>query len=118
MWRFLVIAMLLPASALAGETGNSVTTKNQTKYFTADAHCRDARGQRHELGEVICITASCLTWMAKCELALNNAIWRKTQEGCPSASLYDRFLGLKPAMSVAPAGAKPLPRSISSSQSG
>jgi hypothetical protein len=104
MWRILVIAMLLPASVFAGETENSVTSQKQTQYFTADAHCRDANGQRHEIGEVICITASCLTWMAKCELALNNAIWRKTQEGCPTAGLYDRFLDLKPEMSVPPTG--------------
>ena len=63
MWRLLVILLLLPASAIAGETKNTVTAQNQTKYFTADAHCRDSNGQRREIGEVICITASCLTWI-------------------------------------------------------
>ena len=67
---------------------------------------------------MICITASCLTWMAKCELALNNAIWRKTQEGCPAAGLYDRLLDLKPEMSVAPAGFDPMMMPSESMQNG
>lgn len=84
-----------------------VTATTETQYFTKGAHCRDSNGQRREIGDVICITASCLTWMAKCELVLNNAIWRKTQEGCPTAGLYQRFLRVAPAMSVAPGAYKP-----------
>jgi hypothetical protein len=118
MWRLLAILLLLPFSAFAGETEKTVPAENPTKYFTAGAHCRDADGQRHEIGEVICITASCLTWMAKCELALNNAIWRKTQEGCPAAGLYDRLLDLKPKMSMVPGGFEPYSISPSDYQSG
>ncbi|MGR3660185.1 MAG: hypothetical protein ACU0CA_03220 [Paracoccaceae bacterium] len=94
--------MLLPTLSFAGEEKGSATASGETKYLTKGAHCRDGNGQRRELGEVICITASCLTWMAKCELVLNNAIWRKTQEGCPTAGLYERFLRVKPEISLRP----------------
>ncbi|MCG6902340.1 MAG: hypothetical protein LJE68_06615, partial [Rhodobacter sp.] len=46
---------------------------------------------RVEVGGVICVTASCTTWMARCEMAATNrmALWRKMQDGCPGAALGD-----------------------------
>lgn len=108
MWRILVLFLLLPTLSHAGEVKGNAAASSETKYLTKGAHCRDGNGQRREIGEVICITASCLTWMAKCELALNNAIWRKTQEGCPTAGLYERFLRAKPEMSLRPATFNPV----------
>ena len=60
-------------------------------------YCTDSTGARREMGEIICITASCQTWMARCDMSLNNPAWRKVQDGCPGASLYDFFEGLDPA---------------------
>ena len=66
--------------------------------------CTDAEGQRIDVGGVICITASCQTWMARCEMTSSNrmAIWRKTQDGCPGASLdaglLNRLEALQPAV--------------------
>lgn len=52
-------------------------------------YCRDAAGDRREVGEVMCITASCQIWTARCEMGANNnlTMWRKLQDGCPGASL-------------------------------
>lgn len=55
--------------------------------------CEDANGVRFELGQQICITASCQTWTAICDMSLNSPTWRKTQDGCvsASASVLDRL---------------------------
>jgi len=65
-----------------------ITGKIFEPGYEVPAHyCRDGEGNRRELGEVICVTASCQTWMARCEQSLNNTIWRKVSEGCPAAAL-------------------------------
>ena len=63
---------------------------NTVKRPPTPPHCprsSSGRGERRELGEVICITASCQTWTAKCDMSLNNVMWRKLQDGCPAASV-------------------------------
>lgn len=57
-------------------------------------YCKDANGTRFELGQVICVSASCQTWMAKCDMSQNNPTWRKISDGCPSASLMERIKSL------------------------
>ena len=49
-------------------------------------YCTDATGARREIGDVICITASCQVWVARCEVSLNNPTWRKLSDGCPGVS--------------------------------
>lgn len=63
-------------------------------------YCTDSVGDRVEVGQVICITASCQTWMARCEMTASNrmAIWRKLQDGCPGVSVQGRLQRLKPAV--------------------
>jgi len=57
-------------------------------------YCNDANGVRFELGQVICVSTSCQTWMARCDMSLNNPTWRKISDGCPSVSLIDRIKAL------------------------
>ncbi|WP_102109730.1 hypothetical protein [Oceaniglobus roseus] len=53
-----------------------------------ELYCTDKYGQRHELGEVMCIvSSSCQIWMGKCDMSQNNVMWRKVQDGCPGVSL-------------------------------
>ena len=52
-----------------------------------ELYCTDGDGRRVELGGVICIRAGCDTWMARCEMSLNNVMWRRLQDGCPAVSL-------------------------------
>ncbi len=61
---------------------------------TIDCYCTDSKGGRVELGESICLYVDGRAFMAHCEMALNNPIWRDTGEGCASSSLIER---LKPA---------------------
>lgn len=102
MIRWLLPALLLPAALSAGETVNSGASPAATPlpppqypvYENMDYSCTDPQGKRVELGTVICITASCQTWMARCELATTNVIWRKLQDGCPGVSLIGRLTGI------------------------
>lgn len=50
-------------------------------------YCMDAHGKRHELGDTICVSAQCTTWIARCETVLNNPTWRKLSDGCPAVAL-------------------------------
>jgi hypothetical protein len=60
-----------------------VPAQDYTRLPGVEYYCTDAEGKRRELGEVICITASCQSWMARCDMSLNSPTWRKMQDGCP-----------------------------------
>lgn len=62
--------------------------------------CTDSGGDRIEIGAIMCFSASCQTWMARCERSHSNgtAMWRKVSEGCPAASLTDRIKAAKPIL--------------------
>ena len=46
------------------------------------------KGQRVDLGTVICLEVSpSIRYLARCERVLNNTSWKKLEEGCPSARL-------------------------------
>lgn len=105
---FIASVFLFPAWAIAQETppATPVTPKSFAELYPplpgVEYYCTNSEGQRVELGGVICVTASCTTWMARCEMAATNrmAIWRKTQDGCPGAALEGsvpgRLQSLKP----------------------
>ncbi|MFZ1680260.1 MAG: hypothetical protein WAT70_04510 [Rhizobiaceae bacterium] len=48
--------------------------------------CR-AYGADHALGATICIRASSGSYLARCEMVLNNTSWKKIGDSCPQASL-------------------------------
>jgi len=91
MKRLLVLIGLVPQIAAAQ---GLYTPPPGVEYY-----CTDAAGHRAEIGHVICITASCQTWMARCEMTANNnmAMWRKVQDGCPGASALGRLQRVEPA---------------------
>jgi len=94
--------MIFPLYAAAQET-QSPAPKSFAELYPplpgVEYYCTNSQGERIEIGGVICITASCNTWMARCEMTSSNrmAIWRKTQDGCPGAGLMGRLGQLKPA---------------------
>jgi len=103
----LTSVLLIPVWAFAQDNGPSAPKSFADLYPPlpgVEYFCTNAEGQRIEVGSVICITASCNTWMAKCEMTSSNrmAIWRKTQDGCPGAGLDGSVLGrlkdLQPAV--------------------
>ena len=94
MFRVIILLALAAGPAFADETG----TKSFSELYPAlpgvDHFCLDPNGIRYEIGQTICVTASCQTWTAKCDLSLNNTTWRKMFDGCPTASLIDRLKAL------------------------
>jgi len=105
--KWLIASVLLfPAWAFA-QDGTPAKPKSFAELYPplpgVEYYCTDAQGGRVEVGGVICVTASCTTWMARCDMAASNrmAIWRKTQDGCPGAaatSLRDRLKSLQPSI--------------------
>ncbi|MCY3880438.1 MAG: hypothetical protein OXF74_14845 [Rhodobacteraceae bacterium] len=54
-----------------------------------DCYCTDSVGGRVELGETICLFVDGRSFLAKCEMSLNNPIWRDTGEECVLSRLSD-----------------------------
>jgi len=54
---------------------------------TIDCYCTDKTGSRVELGEEICLVVGGRAFMARCEMSLNNPMWRETGQSCISSSL-------------------------------
>ncbi|MDJ0629876.1 MAG: hypothetical protein QNJ44_16580 [Rhodobacter sp.] len=100
--RLVLLALLVPVWAFAQE--GQVKPKSLAELYPplpgVEYYCTDSYGERVEVGDVICITASCQTWMARCEMTSSNrmAIWRKTQDGCPGVSLLDRVKRIQPTV--------------------
>jgi hypothetical protein len=56
-------------------------------FAAPDCQCV-SKGQRVDLGTVICLEVSpSVRYLARCERVLNNTSWKKLDEGCPSARL-------------------------------
>ena len=50
-----------------------------------DCYCTDKAGARIELGETICMYVDGRSFTARCEMSLNNPMWRDTGQGCLSS---------------------------------
>jgi len=64
---------------------------------TVDCYCTDSAGGRVELGEEICLYVDGRAFMARCEMSLNNPIWRDTGRGCLSSRRLPAHGPLTPA---------------------
>ncbi len=98
MKGLILLCLLIPFGAAAQESQQPAPKPMAELYPPlpgVEYFCTDGSGARVDLGGVICITASCQTWMARCEMAASNrmAMWRKLQDGCPAVSLDDRLRG-------------------------
>ncbi|WP_275567033.1 hypothetical protein [Psychromarinibacter sediminicola] len=97
MKRCLAALLLLPGPALAQAAPDPAgRPEGFAPMEGVEYYCTDADGARHEIGAVICITAGCDTWLARCGMSLNNPTWRWVQDGCPGVSLHDRLKLLQP----------------------
>lgn len=101
MWRIFALIVLVPT--LVNAEGFKHAAKNGTAppLRVIELYCTDTNGERHELGEVMCLNvSSCQQFLAKCDMSLNNVMWRQIQEGCPAASaepaLIERLNRLRP----------------------
>ncbi len=99
MKRLILMALLFPFCAAAQEAERP-EPKTMAELYPhmqgVEYFCTNADGDRVDIGGVVCITAGCITWMARCEMAANNnmAMWRKMQDGCPGVSLSNRLARL------------------------
>lgn len=104
MWRVLILISMAATPAQAAGFKHRVKDPNAPPLPVIEYYCTDSVGARREMGEVICITASCQTWLAKCDMSLNNPMWRKIQDGCPTATaeptLIERIKRLTPKQSL------------------
>lgn len=96
--RIAALVGALPVAALAG--GDAVPGQDPLYPLLMpieNYYCTDAKGARHEIGQVACLApTSCQNFLARCELATNKAIWRKVQDGCPMTSAEGLLERLKP----------------------
>lgn len=76
--RWIVLLLLTAAPALADGTYNGKTI---------DCYCTDKQGERVELGDMVCLHVDGKSFMAQCQMSLNNPMWRKISDGCLSSSL-------------------------------
>jgi len=75
MFRKTVICAIAAIMPLAG-LADSANVK------WPDCYCTDSAGARIELGETVCLTVDGRTYQARCEMMLNNPMWREVGSGC------------------------------------
>lgn len=93
MFRLLMIAAILaaPGALLAGEERATApapppsTNAAQPQAKWPECYCTDSQGARVELGETRCLSVDGRSFLAQCEMALNNPMWREVGRGCPSS---------------------------------
>ncbi|MXU65704.1 hypothetical protein GSH16_09600 [Rhodobacteraceae bacterium KN286] len=68
-----VLTAALPALASDGGTADTIWP---------DCYCTDREGERRELGTVMCMVVDGRSFLARCEMSLNNPMWRDMSEGC------------------------------------
>ncbi|MDE2789280.1 MAG: hypothetical protein OXI81_02495 [Paracoccaceae bacterium] len=86
----LLVAMSLATQAIGGD--------KTIRY--PDCYCTDRNGQRVELGTSLCMVVDGSDFVARCEMSLNNPIWRKIRDGCLNAG----------ATSIPVTGSQPAPK--------
>lgn len=62
-----------------------IPPKPKDGFRYPDCFCTDSTGSRVDVGRVACLTIGSRSFTARCAKSLNNTIWRKMSEGCPSA---------------------------------
>jgi hypothetical protein len=85
----LILGFILPAVAWADVSGPSGKV--------IDCYCTDSTGGRVELDEEICLVVDGRAFIARCEMSLNNPMWRDTGRACVSSSLAGPLQSVKPA---------------------
>lgn len=67
--------MMLPAFVFA----------ENSKVKKPDCYCTDKTGARVELGTMVCLQVGGRDFIARCEMSLNNPMWREIRQGCLSS---------------------------------
>lgn len=75
--RLLTICVLVASASTA--------TGQQGGVEWPDCYCTDRSGARVELGQTVCMVVDGRNFTARCEMSLNNPMWREIDEGCLSS---------------------------------
>lgn len=52
------------------------------KAVWPDCFCTDGAGARVEMGDTSCLTVGGRQYLARCEMSLNNPMWREIAKSC------------------------------------
>ncbi len=75
MVKAILISAVFMLTSLAGFA-------DEAKVKWPECYCTDTSGARVELGETICLTVDGRTYEARCEMMLNNPMWREIASSC------------------------------------
>ncbi len=88
--RFIAGLLLLgitvaPGLAAAQATPNPNYSPPAAKegFSYPDCYCTDSKGQRVDMGKTACLIIGTRRILARCDMSVNNPIWRQESEGCP-----------------------------------
>ncbi|MEM9715171.1 MAG: hypothetical protein AAF826_01505 [Pseudomonadota bacterium] len=73
MQKGIFIAFVLLAWPVSGQN---------SKPSGLECYCTDGTGARVELGELRCLRVDGRNYTARCEMSLNNPMWREVQNEC------------------------------------
>ena len=74
------IVLLVAAPVSAGEPA----VNGGVKKKGPDCYCTN-RGVRYELGQFACLRVDGRKYLARCEMSLNNPMWREKEPSCPTS---------------------------------
>ena len=85
MLRFALILVALPATA-----------QEAPPLKPVECYCTDRQGARVELGETICMRVDGRSFLAQCQMSLNNPMWREVGASCLSSRDLETERGASP----------------------
>ncbi|GHB36403.1 hypothetical protein GCM10007094_27540 [Pseudovibrio japonicus] len=94
-YLLLTLAMLLLYAWSAQAQESRFKKRPRHLFKTPDCYCTN-RGIRIELGDFSCLYVDGTTYLAQCQMALNNPTWRKIQDGCSTSRLENKQLASYP----------------------
>ena len=68
-----------------GAIASTITNAEEAEIKWPDCYCTDKTGERMELGTVLCMQVGGRSFTARCEMSLNNPMWREIAKGCLSS---------------------------------
>ena len=100
----LLMSILFAGAAQAQENSAPTGPVSEPKGARViECFCTDRSGARVELGETICLMVDGRAYLARCEMSLNNPMWRDTGSECVGARAVLSGAGL--SQSARPRGA-------------
>ena len=87
--RLILLPSVLIAGAAVAQDSSAPTgpVSEPQGARVIECYCTDTTGGRVDLGETICLMVDGRAFLARCEMSLNNPIWRDTGAACVGAGV-------------------------------